>query len=149
MAESRNIPTDRPTGHSTQRPLRVVIVDDRGPARQGLEALLSLRDDLTVAGVATDGKGAIALATDCKPDVVLMDARMPGMSGFEAAWEIKRHSPGVRVVVTSMYPASRNDPFIEAADQFLLKGFGVEQLCDAIFGGREQTPAPAPGAKRG
>ena len=133
MADSRNLPTDRPSGHNEHRPVRVVIVDDREPARQGLEALLSLCDEVTVAGAAFDGESAITLAAKCNPDVVLMDARMPGMSGFEAARVIKQRCPGVRVVITSMYPASRNDPFAEAADAFLLKGFSVGELCRVLM----------------
>ena len=116
------------------RRVRVVIADDQSLARKGLRALLTLFPDFEVAGEASDGEEALKLVDACGPDVVLMDARMPRMSGLEATHVIKSRWPGVRVVIVTMYPTSRTEPFADEADAFLLKGFGAAELREAVFG---------------
>ena len=68
--------------------IRVLIADDQDLVRIGLRALLSSEDGLTVVGEAADGLAAVALVREHRPDVVLMDVRMPGIDGIEAtpAW---------------------------------------------------------------
>jgi len=131
------------------RRLRVIIADDELPARQGLKALLSLFADLRVAGEASDGEEAVRLVEACCPDVVLMDARMPRVSGLEATHAIKSRWPAVRVVIVTMYPTSRGEPFADEADAFLLKGFGAADLRDAVFGEVERPPPTPAGEKPG
>lgn len=124
--------------------LRVIIADDQLPARQGLKALLTLSAEFDVVGEASDGEEALRLVDACRPDVVLMDARMPRMSGLEATHVIKDRWPVVRVVIVTMYPTSRTEPFADEADAFLLKGFGAAELHDAVFGaGGRPTSGPA------
>jgi YesN/AraC family two-component response regulator len=68
----------------TAAPIRVIIADDQEIVRAGFSALLDTRDDVTVVGTARDGRDAIEVARSNRPDVVLMDVRMPSMNGIEA-----------------------------------------------------------------
>jgi two-component system response regulator NreC len=83
--------------------IRVLIVDDHALVREGITALLKFYEDVAVVGEASDGREAIARAEELKPDVILMDIAMPGLGGLEATLEIKRRSPGVKVLVLSQY----------------------------------------------
>jgi YesN/AraC family two-component response regulator len=69
---------------SEQQPIRVMIVDDHLLVRDGLNLLLSTFDEIEVVGLAADGQEAITLYEQARPDVILMDLRMPGMGGIEA-----------------------------------------------------------------
>jgi DNA-binding NarL/FixJ family response regulator len=68
--------------------IRVVLADDQALVRSGLRALLANSDDLQVVGEASDGREAVAVVTRTQPDVVIMDARMPGLGGIEATQRI-------------------------------------------------------------
>lgn len=129
--------------------VKVIIADDELPARHGLKALLSLCEEIDVVGEASDGEEALRLVDVHHPDVVLMDARMPRMSGLEAAHRIKQRWPEVRVVIVTMYPASRTEPFANESDAFLLKGFGAEELRDAVFGAAARRSSVPDGEGRG
>lgn len=85
------------------RKSRVIIVDDHTVMRQGLVMLLQTVADIEVIGAAPDGQTAIDMTKDLKPDVVVMDASMPGMNGIEATRIITERFPDVRVVGLSMY----------------------------------------------
>jgi DNA-binding NarL/FixJ family response regulator len=73
---------------TTERTIRVVIVDDHSLVRQGLEAVLASAKDVAVVGQAADGRVAVDLVADTRPDVVLMDLQLPQLSGLEATREI-------------------------------------------------------------
>jgi PAS domain S-box-containing protein len=83
--------------------VRVLIVDDQEFIRRGVRAVLSEEEDIYVCGEATDGREAIAKTLELKPDVVIMDIRMPRLDGLEATREICRDLPGVQVVTLSQY----------------------------------------------
>ncbi|MGE5244284.1 MAG: response regulator [Betaproteobacteria bacterium] len=83
--------------------IRVGVVDDHAIVREGIRALLSGEPDIEVVGEAADGTSAIALAERVRPDVLLMDIAMPGLGGLEAAAEIHRAQPEVRILVLSQY----------------------------------------------
>jgi PAS domain S-box-containing protein len=84
--------------------LKVLIVDDDESVRRGLRTLLSLStDNISVCGEATDGNEAVAKTIELKPDVVLMDVRMPGMNGLEATREIVRLLPRTQIILLSNY----------------------------------------------
>ena len=83
--------------------LRVLIADDHPVVRAGLAGMLSAQPDLEVVGEAEDGREAVDLAGALKPDVVLMDLRMPRMDGVSAITEIKGRQPGVHVLVLTTY----------------------------------------------
>lgn len=84
-------------------------------------------------GEAGDGSEAIQLVEECRPGVVLMDARMPVLDGVQATRRIKERWPRVRVVVLSMYLSYRDDALAAGADAFLVKGCQPEELISAIM----------------
>ena len=78
-------------------PTRVLLVDDHPLVRQGLQAVLSVVDDITVVGEASDGRAAVELAAELEPDVVIMDLQLPGLHGIDATREIVAARPGTAV----------------------------------------------------
>jgi DNA-binding NarL/FixJ family response regulator len=96
-SESGNGKTDG----ATRRPITVLIVDDERTFGEALEVALEREKDLHVVQVATDGREAVALAGEHRPDVVLMDDSMPGMSGIEATRRIIQVDPQATVVILS------------------------------------------------
>jgi len=83
--------------------LRILLVDDHPVVRQGLRHMLESDPDVTIVGEAGDGPEAVRLATEHRPDIVVMDVSLPGMNGIEATREITRRAPGVKVLVLSMH----------------------------------------------
>lgn len=83
--------------------MNIVIVDDHPLYRNGIRNLIQATDDLLVAGEAGSGEEAIALVEQLKPDLVLMDIRLPRMDGIEATRIIKQRFPGIHVLVLSMH----------------------------------------------
>ncbi len=101
-------------------PLRVLIADDHPLFRSGLRALLGAVPDTAVAGEATTGKEAIALAAELQPDVIAMDLQMPGVSGIEATRRILDASPHIGVLVVTMF---EDDYSVFAAMRAGAKGY--------------------------
>ena len=84
-------------------PLRILLADDHTLIRAGIRALLAQMPDIEVVGEAGDGQEALALVKALRPDVLLMDIAMTGMSGLEAAAQVKKECPGVKVIILSMH----------------------------------------------
>jgi len=104
-------------------PIRVFLADDHPVVRQGLRTFLESRDGIEVVGDAGDGEAAVAAVERLRPDVVLMDLVMPGLSGVDAIARIRQHSPETRVVVlTSFASDDQVIPAVQAgAAAYLLK----------------------------
>jgi len=115
--------------------IRVVVVDDQEVVRSGFAALLETQPDFEVAGVATDGVEAVALCREQRPDVVLMDVRMPKMDGIEASRRIVEHAGDqTRVLVLTTFDLDEYvyDALGVGASGFLLKDSTAEALFDAV-----------------
>jgi YesN/AraC family two-component response regulator len=112
---------------------KVLIADDNDRARNGLRALLAIRQEIDIVGEAADGRQAVQMVREYQPDVVLMDVRMPQMDGLEATRQIKARWPGVRVVVVSMYATHRTEALDAGADRFLSKGCPLQELLEALW----------------
>jgi DNA-binding NarL/FixJ family response regulator len=131
--------------------IRVLIVDDHAVVREGLRSFLELQDGIAVAGEARDGEEAVALATELRPDVVLMDLVMPGLDGVAAMRAIRARVPEVRaIVLTSFLDEDRLLPAIRAgAAGYLLKNVAPVELAGAIRAAHrgEAIIAPAVAAR--
>lgn len=114
--------------------VHILIVDDHPVVRFGLRGMLEAYDDLRVVGEAGSGDEAIVLAAATRPDVVLMDLRMPGTDGATATARIRLEHPGIRVLVLTTYEGDADIlPAIEAgATGYLLKDTPIGTLTDAI-----------------
>ncbi|MCX5562371.1 response regulator transcription factor [Streptomyces sp. NBC_00038] len=114
--------------------VHILIVDDHPVVRFGLRGMLEAYDDLRVVGEAGSGDEAIVLAAATRPDVILMDLRMPGTDGATATARIRQEHPGIRVLVLTTYEGDADIlPAIEAgATGYLLKDTPIGTLTDAI-----------------
>jgi CheY-like chemotaxis protein len=113
--------------------LRILIVDDQGHARQSLKALLATRFQLVDTCEAVNGIEAIRCVEECKPDLVLMDIRMPEMNGIEATRIIKSKLAQIPVIVLTLYSEYRAAALEAGANAFLIKGESVEQLLAVLL----------------
>jgi len=114
--------------------IRILITDDHAMFRQGVRTLLAAEPDLEIAGEARDAAEAVSLSRQNRPDVVLMDIGMTGMSSFEATRVIRKERPETRVVFLSMYD---DDEYLAecvsiGASGYILKESPAEQLLTAI-----------------
>lgn len=114
--------------------IRLVIVDDHPVVRDGLRGMLESQPDFEVVGEASDGEAAVRITNKVKPEIVLMDLRMPEMDGVTALREIKASNPQVQVLVLTTYDSDADIlPAIEAgASGYLLKDSSREELYTAI-----------------
>jgi CheY-like chemotaxis protein len=113
--------------------LRILIVDDQQRARRSIKALLATKFKLVDTCEAVDGMEAVRCVQECKPDIILMDARMPGMDGIEATRMIKMKSAQTPVIILSMYSEYRADALAAGANAFLIKGESPEQLLAVVL----------------
>jgi DNA-binding NarL/FixJ family response regulator len=115
-------------------PIRVLIVDDHPILREGVAAIIELQDDMEVAGNATNGTEAVTQFAVLRPDVVLMDLQMPGMSGVEAVEAIRGDHPDARIIILTTYTgdAKALAAMRAGASGFLLKSSLRRELLGAI-----------------
>jgi len=132
--------------------ISVVVADDQGVVRAGCRALLTAEPDIDVLGEAVDGASAVALARETRPDVVLMDIRMPGMDGIEATWAITADPALARVRVLILTTFEIDEYVFEAiragASGFLVKDAEPEDLVRAVRVVAAGEALLSPGATR-
>ncbi|MBL7486963.1 response regulator transcription factor [Frankia sp. AgB1.9] len=114
--------------------IRLLVVDDHPVVRDGLIGMFAREPDVEVVGEAADGAQAVRLAAQLRPDVILMDLRMPGMDGVTAIRELARGGAGARVLVLTTYDTDSHVlPAIEAgATGYLLKDAARDDLLRAV-----------------
>jgi two-component system invasion response regulator UvrY len=114
--------------------IKVLIVDDHELIRTGISRLLADFDNIEVLGVASSGEEAISMAREVRPDVVLMDANMPGIGGLEATRRLIRYDPDIKIIAVTVhneepYPTK----FMQAgAAGYVTKGADIEEIVIAI-----------------
>lgn len=114
--------------------IRVLIADDESLVRAGLRAVLESAADIAVVAEAADGRAAVAAVPASRPDVVLLDIKMPVLDGLAAIGEIQRHAPGVRVVLLTSFGTQPNAQRAvrEGAAGFILKSCAPDELIRAV-----------------
>lgn len=118
----------------SENKIRVLLADDHAVLRSGLRLLLSGQPDMEVVGEAADGEEAIAKTRELKPDVLLLDITMPGVSGLEVLERIKKEEPDVKVVVLTMHD---DESYVErimmaGGSGYVLKKAADTELLQAI-----------------
>jgi DNA-binding NarL/FixJ family response regulator len=96
-------------------PIRILLVEDNDVFRQALELLLGMQQGLEVVGAVAEGTSVVAAATELRPDVVVMDFRLPGMDGVEATRALKAALPEIAVVCLTASASPRELEALEAA----------------------------------
>lgn len=133
------------------RRIRLLVVDDHPVVRAGLIGVLDDEPDLDVVAEAADGAAAVRLAPAARPDVVLMDLRMPGMAGAEATVALLAAAPGARVLVVTSYDT--DDEILSAIDAgasgYVLKSAPADEILEAVrrVAAGEVALAPAVAAR--
>ncbi len=115
--------------------IRIIVADDHQVVRGGFAALLDTQPDFTVVGTASDGAEAVRLGRDLRPDVLLMDVRMPGVDGIEATRQLVAGQPGgPRILILTTFDLDDYvyDALRAGASGFLLKDVTAERLFDAV-----------------
>jgi two-component system response regulator AlgR len=112
--------------------MKILIVDDEKPARDRLRQLIDDFDDYEVAAEAANGEEAIRLAAETRPDIVLLDIRMPGVDGIEAAHHLNKLDPPPAIVFATAYDEYAIDAFEARAIGYVLKPVRRERLAGAL-----------------
>ena len=117
-----------------KEPIRVLVVEDHAVVRQGLVALLNVVEGLEVVGEAADGAEAVAQFRKHKPDVTLVDLRLPRMSGVDVIQRVRMEQPGARFIVLTTYDGDEDiyRALKAGAKAYLLKGMTSEELISTI-----------------
>jgi DNA-binding NarL/FixJ family response regulator len=120
--------------HPSAKPIRVLVVDDHRVVREGLRSFLDVQEDLEVVGEAADGDSAVARAEELRPDVILLDLRMPGADGVAALRELAARQNPARVLVVTSYtePAAILPAVRAGAAGYVYKDIDPPALAAAI-----------------
>lgn len=126
--------------------INILLADDHAMIREGLQMVIETQKDLHVVGLAADGLEAVSLAERLKPDLVIVDIQMPGLSGFDVVRQIKQRLPQCRVIVLSMYDEEEYVLGVlrDGASGYVLKESSADNLVAAVrvvmAGGRYLSP---------
>lgn len=127
----RTLESFRVAGNSV---IRVMLADDHVLLRQSLRLLLEMHNEIAIVGEADNGRDAVEMACNLKADVVLMDMRMPALNGIEATRQIRKRSPGTRVLMLT--GVTDNEQIVEAlragASGYVVKHSDINELLVAI-----------------
>jgi DNA-binding NarL/FixJ family response regulator len=123
---------DEPPSEDT--PLRIVLADDHPLVRDALRRTLDTQPDMDVVGEASDGQEAVELCISLRPDLVLMDVRMPNLDGLEATRQIKKEVPGtiVLILTASDWPYDLSEALKAGAAGYMLKVAPIPETIDAV-----------------
>lgn len=115
--------------------VKVILADDHNITRSGLKALLEREPEIEVIAEAENGRQAVRLAQDLKPDIIVMDISMPDMNGMEATRQVLAGNPEIKIVALSMHSHRRyiSGMLKAGATGYLLKSCAFEELTNAIF----------------
>ena len=125
-------------------PVRVLIVDDHALARAGMRMLLAGARRLEIVGEAADGRDALILCRRLRPDLVLMDVRLPDMDGLAATRAIRIAQPEIKVLLITMYeaPEYASEALRAGAAGYLLKGASRREVLAALNRALSARPMP-------
>lgn len=139
-------PPNVPSGPDAPAPVRVLLVDDEALMRAGLRLMIDGAAGITVVGEAADGQAALDQARDLDPDVILMDIRMPHLTGLEALAALQETGASARVVMLTAFDT--DDFLLEAlrggAVSFLLKDSPPQQVVQAVLDAAHERPRFSP-----
>lgn len=115
--------------------IKVLLVDDHSVVRNGLRLLLQLRDELEVCGEASTLSEAIIMTNNLKPDVVLLDFKLPDGDGINACLSIKNNHPDIKIIILTAYAESHivMETIRAGADGYLLKNIESDELIETIL----------------
>ena len=114
--------------------VRILLADDHKVVRQGTRALLSTIPEWEIVGEADNGRDAVALTVELKPDIVILDITMPELNGLDAARQIKRKSPQTEILIFTAQETEKlvHDVFDSGARSYIMKTDAADHLIDAI-----------------
>jgi DNA-binding NarL/FixJ family response regulator len=113
---------------------KVLVVDDHAFIRRGVQAILQSVPEWEMCGEADNGKDAVRLAAELKPEVIVMDVSMPGLNGIEATRSICRNNPGTKVVLLTLHESDEllRNGFQAGARGYLIKSDAEDELLKAL-----------------